>query len=232
MRKAKKALLVCLFLLTLGACGTDNSFNGSKAGINRLNTNKIGENRQVKVSQKAARSVERLAEVQSAHVIVDNTDAYVAIRPNDAQSMRAQGYRTNHKEDGDKNTGPLVNPGYHGHGDGTKTGEYSGTGIGGGSIEGLALEDNQGKVFGVHNTTDTSNPKIIMDSSYSGISASFIQSLANQVMKAEGSVEKIYLSFDPDFYMRMNRFADDINNRQIGIVRDFRRTVNGIFQDQ
>ncbi|CEG26459.1 YhcN/YlaJ family sporulation lipoprotein [Bacillus sp. B-jedd] len=237
MNKVIKASVVCLILLTMAGCGAGNGFNGNKAQINQLNTNKIGEDRPVRVSSKAARSVERLAEVQSAHVIIDNQSAYVAIRLNDAQSLRAQGYRTNKEDTGNKNAGTFGNPGYQGYGYGTQTGEYSGTGIGGGSIEGLALEDTgqSQKSFGAGNGANpgtTSNPKIITDSSTHGVSNSLIERIANLVASADPTIQRVYLSFNHEFYMRMNRFVDDVNNVQSGIGSDVRKAVKDLFGKQ
>lgn len=237
MNKGIKASMACLVLLTLAGCGAGNGFNGNKAQINQLDTNKIGEDFPVRVASKAARSVERLAEVQSAHVIIDNHSAYAAVRLNDAQSLRAQGYRTNKWDKGNENAGTFGNPDYHGYGSGTQTGEYSGTGIGGGSIEGLAIEDtgqrSQSLAAGNgDNPATTSNPEIITDSSAKGISKSLIERIAKLIANADPTIQRVYLSFNPDFYMRMNRFADDFNNGQKGASNDFRKFTDNLFENR
>ena len=237
MIKVIKASMVCLVLLTMAGCGAGNGFNGNKAQKNQMNTNNIGEDQRIRVSTKAGRSVKRLAEVQSAHVIIDNHSAYAAVRLNDAQSLRAQSYRTNKGDKHDENAGTFGNPDYHGYGYGTQTGEYSGTGIGGGSIEGLALEDTslmrQSLSAGNgDNPATTSNPKIITDSSSQGVSKSLVERIANQIAKSDPTIQRVYLSFNPDFYMRMNRFADDINNGQKGVRHDFRKFTDDLFENR
>ncbi|WP_059173860.1 YhcN/YlaJ family sporulation lipoprotein [Bacillus sp. FJAT-27445] len=119
-------------------------------------------------------------------------------------------------------------------------GEYSGTGIGGGSIAGLGLDTQgeTGRSFGTGNGSDgnlhseADQPEIVMDSSYPGISASFKQRIADQIRNTERNIKRVFISFNPDFYRRMNRLADDINNGQNGVNGDFRRTVTEIFENR
>ena len=79
------------------------------------------------------------------------------------------------------------------------------------------------------NPATTSNPKIITDSSSQGVSKSLVERIANQIAKSDPTIQRVYLSFNPDFYMRMNRFADDINNGQKGVRHDFRKFTDDLF---
>ncbi|WP_409275142.1 hypothetical protein V1499_07655 [Neobacillus sp. SCS-31] len=239
MKKASKIMLTVLLLLSLSSCGTGNNDHGGRAGINRLNNNSAGGNRALRVSMEAARSVESLVEVQSALVIISNQDAYVAVRMDGSENMRAQGYETNKKDNRGENTGTFGNPGYRGYGNGTQAGEYSGTGIGGGSIDGLIIADplERGRNFTAVNNPDdnllpgSASPAIVLDSSYAGISASFKINIAHQVAKAEKHVQTVYISFNRAFYMRLNRLADDLNNGRDDVKGDFRTLVDGVFDN-
>ncbi|WP_316568189.1 YhcN/YlaJ family sporulation lipoprotein [Neobacillus sp. YIM B06451] len=239
MKKASKIMLTVLLLLSLSSCGTGNNDNGGRAGINRLNNNAAGGNRTLRVSMEAARSVESLVEVQSALVVISNQDAYVAVRMEGSENMRAQGYETNKKNHRGENTGIFGNPGYRGYGNGTQTGDYSGTGIGGGSIDGLTIADQpeRGKNFTAANNPDgnlqpeSTSPAIVLDSSYSGISASFKKNIADQVAKADKHIQTVYISFNRAFYMRLNRLADDLNNGRDDVKGDFTTLVDGVFDN-
>ncbi|RDU38238.1 hypothetical protein DRW41_01320 [Neobacillus piezotolerans] len=237
MKKTLKITLTILLLFVLSSCGIGNNDNGGRARINRVNTNSAGGNGALRVSMEASRSVESLVEVQSALVAIINQDAYVAVRLDGSENMRAQGYETNTKDHRGEKTDTFGNPGYRGYGVGTQTGDYSGTGIGGGSIDGLALTDHseRGKSFRAGNSTNDNihsgfgSPAIVLDSSYSGISASFKKDIAKQVLQAEPTIQRVYISFNRSFFIRMNRLADDLSNGRDDVNGDFRRLVDGAF---
>lgn len=238
VKKASAIMLSALLLFALGSCGIVHNDKGGRAGINRVNTNSAS--RPLRVSMDAARSVETLIEVQSALVVISNQDAFVSVRLEGGGNMRAQGQLTNDKGHRGENKSIFGIPDYRGYGVGTQTGEYSGTGIGGGSIDGLAFADlpESGKSFGagdgaeISRQPNSASPMIVLDSSYPGISDSLKQNIAEQIQNVEQSIQRVYLSFNRAFYMRMNRLADDINNGRKDAEDDFRKMVQASFATQ
>ncbi|WP_053365883.1 hypothetical protein [Bacillus sp. FJAT-27245] len=240
MKKLRLIMLATLLLPGLASCSNYND-TGNRAEKSMLTANSSDENHPLRVSMISARSLEKLADVQGAIVVIYNTDAFVAIKMDDDKNGRAHGYQTDEKVDRGQNTGTFGNPGYHGYGNGTRNGEYSGTGIGGGSIDGFAFdgfpindENEKGKRQAAGNrSSDTeqlkaAEPVIMFDSPYPEISTSFKKRIGAQIVKAEPQIQRVYLSFNDDFYSMMNRFADDMYNGQSGIADDFKRAVSNI----
>ncbi|MEH7335794.1 YhcN/YlaJ family sporulation lipoprotein [Neobacillus drentensis] len=72
------SVVIAAALLGLTGCNNDKALNNSR---NNLGTNNInnGSNQNLRVSARASNNVESLNEVDQAHVILRNNDAYVAV---------------------------------------------------------------------------------------------------------------------------------------------------------
>lgn len=298
MKKGSKVLLSALILIGLAGCGTNNNDNGkNRIQSNGARINTLGDNQQLRVSDRAARAVERLKEVDRAHVIVSNNNAYVAVRTNDRNGRNGAGTFNNGNRDnrndgnmldngrinqhgndgiingkgdagknnrdgnagtfGNRNDGRIYgtdnggmngNTGTYGAGNGAGsgfrdfgygTGETVGYGAGDGMAGGFAnnngnntaydrYNNNRGTVtgFGADNNRD-----VISDPNFTGVNTKFEQKIADQVRKADTSIHRVYISFNPDFYDTMTGYANDINDgrNRGGMFNDFTGTMRGIF---
>ncbi|WP_316570276.1 YhcN/YlaJ family sporulation lipoprotein [Neobacillus sp. YIM B06451] len=250
MKKSTKVLLSALLLLGLAGCGADN--NDNRVQTNRARINNVGDNQQLRVSDRAARAVERMNEVDRAHVIISNNNAYVAVRMNDNNGRNGAGtFNNGNRND---NNDMLDNGRINQHGDdgiingkgdaGNKNrngndgifgnrndGNRDGT-VGIGNGDGLAGEfgnnngNNNNRGFGNDNNRD-----VISDPNYTSVNTKFEQKIADQVRKADRDIHRVYISFNPDFYDTMNGYANDINDgrNRDGLFNDFTGTMRGIF---
>ncbi|WP_059172646.1 YhcN/YlaJ family sporulation lipoprotein [Bacillus sp. FJAT-27445] len=286
MKKGSKVLLSALLLIGLAGCGANNNDNGkNKVQTNRARINNVGDNQQLRVSDRAARAVERLKEVDRAHVIVSNNNAYVAVRMNDNNGRNGAGtFNNGNRNDGNNgnmldngridqhgndgiingkgdagnknrdgrtyntgNGGMNGNTGIYGAGNGAGsgfrdygygTGETGGYGAGDGMAGGLGNNNgnylnnnnnnNRGTITGYGNDN---NRDVISDPNYTSVNTKFEQKIADQVRKADKSIHKVYISFNPDFYDTMNGYANNINDgrNRSGLFNDFTGTMRGVF---
>ncbi|RHW41720.1 hypothetical protein D1B31_08395 [Neobacillus notoginsengisoli] len=103
MNRGSKVLLSALLLFGLAGCGTNNNDNAkNKVMTNRARINNVGDQQQLRVSDRAARAVERLKEVDRAHVIISNNNAYVAVRMNDNNGRNGTGIYNNDNRNGNR----------------------------------------------------------------------------------------------------------------------------------
>ncbi|WP_053365248.1 YhcN/YlaJ family sporulation lipoprotein [Bacillus sp. FJAT-27245] len=111
MKKSSKVLLSALLLLGLAGCGTNNNDNGkNRIQSNGARINTLNDNQQLRVSDRAARAVERLKDVDRAHVIISNNNAYVAVRMNDNNGRNGAGtFNNGNRNDG--NDGNMLDNG-------------------------------------------------------------------------------------------------------------------------
>lgn len=297
VKRSSTVLLSAIMLFGLAGCGTnDNGKN--RIQTNQARINNVGDQQQLRVSDRAARAVERLNEIDRAHVIISNNNAYVAVRTNNNNGKDRNGgiYNNNGRNNGnndfldngrvnqkgndgiingkgdagnknndnagtfrnrDHNAGTYGvgngsmngNTGTYGAGNGAGsgfrdfgygTGETVGYGAGDGMAGGFGNNNanynngRDGRVTGFsndNNRMNNNNRDIVRDPNYTGVSTKFEQKIADQVRKADPSIHRVYISFNPDFYNTMNGYANDINDgrNRPGLFNDFTGTVNGIF---
>ncbi|MEH7178513.1 YhcN/YlaJ family sporulation lipoprotein [Neobacillus vireti] len=140
MKKGLITFVLTSTLIGLTGCAGDNNNagsdnNGGHFGVNNVRNNvrnndnngvtgRNVSNQNLRVSTRAANNVERIGEVDQAHVIIRNNDAYVAVRLNNNQGTTGDRAGTG--------TGNQINTSYNGNGNGNNAGytQYTGnTGI-------------------------------------------------------------------------------------------------------
>lgn len=233
---AKKGVLTfVLATALLGITGCNNNDNvagnrnenlGAKNVRNNENndffpTNKTNQN--LRLSSRASKNVELLKEVDQAHVIIRNNDAYVAVSLNQ-----------NHL---DGNRG--IAPGTSGM-TGTRD---TGTGLKLGN-SGADVKRNYDGTTGTDNTeitgserrgtTRTTGRKVGTgdNTNYKKVSSPLDKRIEKQVHAADNSIDTVYISYDTDFFGRMTNYSNDLRkgrNRD-RIWNDFDNAINGVFR--
>ena len=254
--------------LSLTGCGAndnagDNDNNGGgRAQINRvrpMDVNNVGNNRPLSISDRAERQVEQMDEVDAAHVIISNNNAYVAVRLADNNNVTGNrtingnnpgtagtrdvnnldnngNARVNDALDGNRRTlmenGTVNQDGNNRNAsDGVIDGKGdAGTGNGQNAAPGNRVNNN-GTSNNSANDGKNAAENATLKNNYSEVSNAFEQKVADQVRQADSRINKVYVSINPDLYNRMNTFADDIrtNRNRDGLFNDFNATVNDFF---
>jgi len=183
--------------------GANNVRNNTDDGV--IPTNDTNQN--LRVSSRASKNVERLKEVDQAHVIIRNNDAYVAVSVNrnnlDGNNETASGTSG---MTGTRDTGTGLNRGTSGDRTNNTNIERTGT---------------TGRKIG---TGDNTN--------YKKASSPLDKRIEKQVLAADNSIDNVYISYDIDFFGRMTNYTNDLRNgrNRDGIWNDFNNTINGVFR--
>lgn len=239
----KKTLIVLgctVFTFGLAACGANNNAandddNGQQqVQISQVNQGTATDGRTLRVANIAEQQVEQLEEVDNAHVIISDNNAYVAVKLADNRNNNFA--RTDNNMD--ENGNAIVNDALDGNGrtfaengrvkqdpnrDGND-GIIDGNGDAG-NRDRLNAADNRVRV----NNADDSG---ITENYYSQATNIFEQQITDIVRKNDARINKVYISVDNNVYNKMGRYADDIRtdrNRE-NLFQDFTNNVNNIFR--
>jgi len=238
-----KSLIVLgctVFTIGLAGCGANNNAanddnNGQQqVQISQVNQGAATEGATLRVANRAESQVEQLEEVDNAHVIISNNNAYVAVKLADNRNNNFA--RTDNTPD--ENGNVIVNDALDGNGrtfaengrvkqDQTRNGNdgiIDGNGDAGNRNRQDAA-DNRVRV----NKADDSN---IAENYYSQATNIFEQQITDIVRKTDSRIDKVYISVDNNVYNKMGRYADDIRtdrNRE-NLFQDFTNNVNNIFR--
>ncbi|RFU63850.1 YhcN/YlaJ family sporulation lipoprotein [Peribacillus glennii] len=263
MKNGLMILSCALFLSGLAGCNNndDNNAADNNDGNGQIQTARVGNNnegngnnndRSMRVAHRAERNIERMGQVDQAHVILANNNAYVAVRLQDDRNSGQNGGGRGT----DNGTDAGIGTGY-GLGNGTNTADDEEDGNitrnGGGNGFANAGETDNGKGRALNNGTtgtranqndnggndtgggqngdgenggnDTGNI------TYSEISTAFEQQIADQVRAADNKVHRVYVSSNPEFFDRMTTYANDIRGGRNGtdLFDGFNRMVNDLF---
>ncbi|WP_052404841.1 YhcN/YlaJ family sporulation lipoprotein [Bacillus rubiinfantis] len=252
-----------------------NDNNQNNVGLNNVRNNNNGvipqnvSTKNLRVSTRASQNVERLGEVDRAHVIISNNDAYVAVRLANKQTdtddrtgintkNRTKFYQntgTNNltgtgTNDGtadisrnDNNTGTSLT-GYNNNAGINRTAGNTGNNIenrnntakngninyynAGANGNGTFIEDNENNANGDNTgfNEDTNNR-----TRYKNVSNRLEQKIADEVRSADKNIHRVYISYDNNFYNKMNTYSNDLRNgrNNNGLWKDFTNTVRGVF---
>lgn len=116
MKKSWMVLGSAVLSLSLAGCGDDNNAGGNNDNNNgaKIQTNEVRpiannrtNNRKLRISDRAEQKVERLDEVDNAHVIISNNNAYVTVRLAD-NNNRANNNRENGANNGNKGNNATI----------------------------------------------------------------------------------------------------------------------------
>ncbi|OLS36766.1 YhcN/YlaJ family sporulation lipoprotein [Bacillus sp. MRMR6] len=253
--------------LCLAGCGGDNQAGGqnrengnnntigqnvrnNQVGTRNVNNNRNAMNdRTLRVADQAEQQVEKMAEVDEAHVIIANNNAYVAVRMannnnnnNNANNNNANTNPTNTNTAGnngfvnqDGRSGTIQDGMIDGQGDAGTNRRNTGMGTNGNNARN---NNNNNNFIGTERTnrnngTQGNNevgtaPRTVH---YTEVSNAFGQKIADQVRQADNKIHKVYISVNPDLYTRMNTYAEDIrtDRNRPGLFEDFTNTVNDFF---
>ncbi len=182
--------------------GVNNVRNNTNNGVNVRNVS----NQNLRVSSRAINKVESLKDVDKAHVIIRNNDAYVAVRLN---NNIQNGTRANGRTTG---TGPNMNGTYgNGYNSGT-------TGTNGSTN----MSDTTGNPYitGATRTRVTNN------------TSSLDKKIINQVRAVDPNIDNVYVSYDTDTFGQMTNYSNDIRtgtNRD-GLWNNFTNSINRMFR--
>lgn len=242
-----------------GNIGINNVRNNIRNNDNNGVTGRNVSNQNLRVSTRAANNVERLGEVDQAHVIFRNNDAYVAVRLNNQQGGttgdRAGTSTTSNRNGNGNNAGNTQNIGngftgnYSNSGNTGTTGPnlntakdaITGNNTGAGTVRITGTNSNTGNNANggtVTNTGNTANTGTGMNgnngtggTNYKEVSTRLEQKIADQVRAADKNIHNVYVSYDNDFYNQMNTYSNDIQNgrNRNGIWDDFTDTVGRFF---
>ena len=264
----KKTLIVIgctVFTLGLAGCGANNNAaNDDNNGQQRIQSTQIRrgtgtEGRALRVADRAERQVEQMAEVEDAHVIISNNNAYVSVKPagnrdnagtgnmddngnaivNDGLDGNAGTFtdngRVNQDDKRNGNDGIIDGKGDAGSGKrqhaGTDDGGNSRNIYGAGNANGTDA-GNGGNYAGKIGTTGyNADGNGTGGNNYSQVSSAFEQQIADKVRQADKSINQVYVSVDNDLYDKMGTYAQDIrtNRNRDGLFEDFTNTVNDFF---
>lgn len=228
MKKSWITFVLATTLLGLTGCANNNKDNAANNTGNidvnnvRNNTNngvnvRNVSNQNLRVSTRATNNVEGLKEVDQAHVIIRNNDAYVAVRLNNQN-----GTGTNAGTNGTTGAGMNVrNNEVNARGAGTgRNGNYPGT----------------TGITGVGNTRTSLNPGTTGTNgtggtAYKEVSSRLDQKIADQVREAHKSINNVYVSYDTNFFSQMTNYTNDIRNgrNNNGLWENFTATVDRLF---
>ncbi|WP_428911768.1 YhcN/YlaJ family sporulation lipoprotein [Niallia sp. Krafla_26] len=251
MKKGLMLVGATVLSLSLTGCGGDdnaaginnngnNQSNEVRPIANYNNNNNNNNDRNLRISDRAERQVERLNEVDDAHVIISNNNAYVTVRlANDKNTNnRTNNANMNTNNNNTRGTGNFLENGtvnqngndgiINGRGDaGTRDNRTSDPGT---ADNARIRTNNDNDGLGTRNNMNNTNTRG-NGTNYSEVSNSFEQKIADQVRQADKNIHNVYVSVNPDLYNRMNTFADDIrtNRNRDGLFDDFSNTINDFF---
>ncbi|WP_419888172.1 YhcN/YlaJ family sporulation lipoprotein [Neobacillus niacini] len=269
MKKSLITFVLASTLIGLTGCAGDNQNaggdnNGNNLGVNNVRNNirnndnngitgRNVSNQNLRVSTRASNNVERLREVDQAHVIIRNNDAYVAVRLNNqgtSGDRAGNGTTNNSNARNTQNTANTGNTGITGNytnsgltgttndnlntGAGAITGNNTGAGTD--RITGNNTNTNNNGMMG--NTGNTGNNGVGMNgnngtggTNFKEVSTQLEQRIADQVRASDKKIHKVYVSYDNDFYTQMNTYSNDLQNgrNRDGIWDDFTGTVRRFF---
>lgn len=243
MKKSLVPILLVAGITALSGCANNandvrNDIRTTDVRDNVRNNVDFRDNNRLTVSERAARNVEGLKEVDRAHVIMRGNDAYVAVRlknqaggagtlgtgnngTNGTTGINSANLGTTGINNG--NTGPngTVNNG--------TTGTTGTTGTGTGGNAGTGTAGLNGTTVGPNGTTGMTR-----GSAYSRVDTAFEQRVADQVRKANRNVRKVYVSTNTNFFNRMNMYSNDIQNgrNNNSLFRNFTDTTRGFFNNR
>lgn len=252
MSKTLTIVALSLSIIGVAGCGANNA-GEDRNGTMQINQTESYNQRSLRVESSAEENIERMAEVDEAHVIIANNDAYVAVRLADDNNRTARNTRSNGNRTGREGTNIMGGIGGNGVGgtgerrtDGigrnTGTGTMDGTNLGTygtGRRNGNGNGNGAGASYGAGNGTNTGTARLYGQSGgggngqgYTQVSNKFEQQIADQVREANRDINNVYVSVDSGFFDQMTGYAHDIRDggNRNGLFNDFNNTVRGLFR--
>lgn len=238
----KKSLIVlgcAVFTSGLAGCGANNNAvnddnNGrQQVQISQVNQGPATDGRTLRVANIAEQQVEQLEEVDNAHVIISDNNAYVAVKLADNRNNNVA--RTDNNPD--ENGNVIVNDALDGNGrtfaENGRVKQDPNRDGNDGIIDGNGDAGNRDRLntdnrVRVNNADDSG----ITENYYSQATNIFEQQITDIVRKTDSRINKVYISVDNNVYNKMGRYADDIRtdrNRE-NLFEDFTNNVNNIFR--
>ncbi|WML39549.1 YhcN/YlaJ family sporulation lipoprotein [Neobacillus sp. OS1-2] len=195
-----------------------------------------GSNQRLHVSTKAGRNVENLQEVDLAHVIIRNNDAYVAVKlkNNNGATRTTNNTGTNRLNRTNKDAYPNNT-----NGRGATIEENVNDGVRG--IVNNGIPETRGNGNGTNDTigSDGTNNITGSDGTLNGNNANFKKAtsgldkkIAKQVRAAVNNIDHVYVSYDQTFFKQMTNYSNDITNgrNRDGLWDDFTNSMNRSFR--
>ena len=216
-----------------------NIRNVTNDNNNRLNVQNVNDHN-LRYSNRAGRAVEKLQEVDLAHVIIRNNNAYVAVRLKNNRFQTGTGTTNN-----GNNMGTTGTTGTNGR-DNHLTARGAGTGLNGNypSTTGINPIDNTATgltpgaggaantrgtigIRGTNNGTNGNNNNTFTGTNdgttgtndgttranYKRVSSPLDQRIADQVRTSDKAVHRVYISYDRDFFRQMTNYSNDLTGR-------------------
>lgn len=227
MKRSWIAFVLTSFLIGLTGCNGDHNTSSNMNGRDNLDVNNNDKNRQNKIigrdvlnenlqiSNRAIKNVERLGEVERAHVVIRNNDAYVAVQIKNNRDQRIKTGTNNQMNIGaDRNQGNSMGRSNKITGKNNKNARSdrndmdlgtngfigSDTGAGAGSLGGVGLIGNRGTGTNTGLTgTDINRNNEDGGPYYREASTALEQRIAHEVRAADPSIHKVYISYDHHF---------------------------------
>lgn len=243
MKKTIVPLLLATALAGLTGCADRKNYVGPNNQVNQTNIRSTSPNGRVivnntdqnlRISTRARNSVESLKEVDRAHVIMQNNNAYVAVRLKNNGNLAGPGPAGTPSGYNYNGTTTVTDRGTTlpgttgtdrraaGYGTPGTTAGYAGTGV------------NPGAGYGAPGTAFTGTPGTTATdgTNYRPVITGLDKKIEDRVRAAERNVNKVYVSYDNNFYKRMTIYSNDLRNgrNRDGILNDFTNTVRGIFR--
>lgn len=264
VKKSWATFVLATTLIGLTGCaGNNNNATGNNLGQNLRNNTNDGvttrnvrnntnnalnvrnvSNQNLRVSNRAARDVEKLQQVDLAHVIIRNNDAYVAVKLNNQGTTGTNnnvGNRTNNGTTNITGTGtnarnnnlnaPGNGIGMNGNYPGTTGTGTTGTALTPGTT-GVGVDGTNAGTTGIRDTGTNNGTVGTGTTNYRKATSGLDKKIAKQVRAADKTINNVYVSYDTNFFNQMRNYSNDINtgrNRD-GIWDNFSNTVNRIFR--
>jgi predicted small secreted protein len=245
MKKRLVPILLVAGITALSGCANNandvrNDIRTTDVRDNVRNNVDFRDNNRLTVSERAARNVEGLKEVDRAHVIMRGNDAYVAVRLNNRDGRTGTLGTGNNGTNGttginSANIGNThINNGTNGTTGTTGVGNNFGTTGADGTTGTTGTAGLNGTTVGPNGTTGMTNTGGNKTGTYSRVDTAFEQSVADQVRKANRNVHKVYVSTDANFFNRMTTYSNDIQSgrNRDGLLRNFTDTMGGFFNNR
>ncbi|WP_052353850.1 YhcN/YlaJ family sporulation lipoprotein [Neobacillus jeddahensis] len=228
-----------------------NSNNGVDVRDVRNNTNngldvrnvRNDVNQNLRVSTRAGQKVENLKQVDLAHVIIRNNDAYVAVKlTNNNQTGTTTNNGTTMGTTGISRKGTTTrtsNLNAPGVGNGQNGNYPSTTGSTGTNNTDTAINpgtraNSTGTITGTTGVRDTGLNGIAPtdDANFKKATSGLDKEIAKQVRAAEKNIDHVYVSYDTTFFQQMTNYTNDISNgrNRDNLWNDFTNTTRDIFR--